>query len=314
MISRFISTAFALTLLSGCLFHASEEVPAPLRSPARDSLLAADAARGDAATRQGLATAAAAWLDTDVVYLRAGAPILYGRPATLATAFAVAAERASYEWRPLGGGVSRDGRDGYTYGIALAALPNADGSPAVRVDRYLGFWRRGREGGWKIVAYAEVGGAPLASGVSAPTPELPPTLTLPRGRRFEAVRQVRAADSAFALAADLQGTGIAFASFVAPQGVVFSGSEIVIGTDAVRALYDEQQRAGGTLNWRPVYADAAESGDLGMTVGESVFTGRGANGTVVQRFGKYLTIWKKQPGGAWRFVVDGGNASPTPNR
>jgi len=125
---------------------------------------------------------------------------------------------------------------------------------------------------------------------------------------------VREADSAFALAADLQGTGIAFATYVAPQGVVFSGSEIVIGTDAVRALYDEQQRAGGTLNWRPVYADAVESGDLGWTVGEYVFTGRGMNGSVVQRFGKYLTIWKKQPGGDWRFVVDGGNQSPTPNR
>jgi ketosteroid isomerase-like protein len=96
--------------------------------------------------------------------------------------------------------------------------------------------------------------------------------------------------------------------------VVFSNSEIVIGADAVRALYDEQQRAGGTLNWRPIYADAAESGDLGFTIGESVFTGRGINGTVVQRFGKYLTIWRKQPDGDWRFVVDGGNASPTPNR
>ena len=110
----------------------------------------------------------------------------------------------------------------------------------------------------------------------------------------------RQADSAFALAADLQGTGIAFAQYVAPQGVVFSGSEIVIGTEAVRALFDEQQSAGGTLNWRPVYADAAESGDLGFTVGEYVFTGRGTTGTVVQRFGKYLTVSKKQAGGEWR--------------
>jgi ketosteroid isomerase-like protein len=128
------------------------------------------------------------------------------------------------------------------------------------------------------------------------------------------VRQVRQADSAFALAADLQGTGIAFASYVAPQGVVFSGSEVVIGMDAVRAFYDEQQRAGGTLNWRPVYTDAVDSGDLGFSIGEYVFTGRGSNGSVVQRFGKYLTIWRKQPGGEWRFVVDGGNSSPTPNR
>jgi ketosteroid isomerase-like protein len=313
MIRRFVS-AICLLLLSACLFRGAEEAPVPLRSPARDSLLAADVARGDMATRQTLATAAASWLDSGVVYLRAGAPILYGRAAALATAFTGATERTSYEWRPLGGGVSRDGRDGYTYGIAMTATPNAEGSPSVRLDRYLAFWRRGRDGTWRIIAYAEVGGAPSTGSAPVPAPELPPTLVLPRGKRLEAVRQVRAADRAFALAADLQGTGLAFASFVAPQGVVFAGSEIVIGTDAVRALYDEQQRAGGTLNWRPVYADAAESGDLGMTIGESVFTGRGTSGSVVQRFGKYLTIWKKQPGGEWRFVVDGGNASPTPNR
>lgn len=287
---------------------------APLRSPVRDSLLAADAARGEAATRRGLATAAAAWLDSDVVYLHNGVPILYGRSAALAILSEAAPERSTYQWRPLGGGVSRDGKGGYTYGIATTATPNAEGPPAVRLDRYLAFWRRDADQTWRIIAYAGVGGPAPGAGVQIPSAEFPPTLSLPRGRRADAVRHVRDADSAFALAADLQGSGIAFAEYVAPQGVVFSGSEIVVGTEAVRALFDEQQRAGGTLNWRPVYADAVESGDLGWTVGEYVFTGRGANGSVVQRFGKYLTIWKKQPGGEWRFVVDGGNASPTPNR
>jgi ketosteroid isomerase-like protein len=303
-----------LSLSSGCLGRHAEEAPVPLRSPVRDSLLAVDAARGDLATRQGLTAAAAGWLDTGVVYLRAGAPILYSRAAALSVLGDAPVERSTYQWRPLGGGVSRDGRGGYTFGIVTTAMPNADGPPAIRSDRYVAFWRRGPDNVWRIIAYADVGGPPLSASAAIPTAELPPTPAIPRGRRAEAVRQVRQADSAFALAADLQGTGVAFATYVAPQGVVFSGSEIVMGIDAVRALYDEQQRTGGTLNWRPVYADAVDSGDLGLTVGEYVFTGRGANGTVVQRFGKYLTIWKKQPGGEWRFVVDGGNTSPTPNR
>ena len=306
--------AIALFGPAACLFRHAEEPPAPIRSPARDSLLAIDAARGEAATRQGFGAAAGAWLDSSAVYLRAGAPIVYGKAAALAIVGDAATERLAYQIRPLGGGVSRDGRGGYTFGITTTAMPNADGPPIVRSDRYIAFWRRGGDGLWRIAAYADVSGPPLPSNAQVPSAELPPSLTIPRGRRADAVRQVRQADSAFALAADLQGTGIAFAAYVAPQGVVFSGSEIVIGTDAVRALFDEQQRAGGTLNWRPVYADAVESGDLGLTVGEYVFTGRGANGTVVQRFGKYLTIWKKQPGGEWRFVVDGGNTSPTPNR
>jgi ketosteroid isomerase-like protein len=305
-----------VTLLAsaGCFVHHSEELPAPLRSAVRDSLLALDMARGDLVARQGYGTAAASWLDSAVVYLRAGAPIVYGRTEALTLLADGSPERATYQWRPLGGGVSRDSSGGYTYGVATIATPNADGPPAVRSDRYIAFWRRGADRGWRVIAYADVGAPPLSTTATVPSAELPPTLALPRGRRAAAVREVRQADSAFALAADLQGTGVAFAQYVAPQGVVFSGPEIVIGTDAVRALFEEQQRAGGTLNWRPVYADATESGDLGFTVGEYVFTGRGATGTVVQRFGKYLTIWMKQPGGEWRFVVDGGNTSPTPTR
>ena len=309
---RLLTLAFVA--VTGCFVRHAEEPPAPLRSPVRDSLITLDASRGDLVARQGYATAAASWLDSAVVFLRAGAPIVYGRSEALALLGDGIQERATVQWRPLGAGVSRDASGGYTYGIATVAAPNGDGPPTIRSDRYIAFWRRGSDGRWRVIAYADVGGPSLSAAATVPSAELPPTIALPRGRRADAVRQVRQADSAFALAADLQGTGVAFAQYVAPQGVVFSGSEIVIGTDAVRALFDEQQRAGGTLNWRPVYADAVTSGDLGFTIGEYVFTGRGATGTVVQRFGKYLTIWKKQPDGEWRFVVDGGNTSPTPNR
>jgi ketosteroid isomerase-like protein len=303
-----------LPFLGGCLVHHNEESPAPLRSPARDSLLAVDAARGDAATRQGISGAAAEWMDSNVVYLRTGAPIVYGRTAAVAIVGDAAPERIAYQWRPLGGGLSRDGRGGYTFGMATTAAPNAEGAPIVRSAHYVAFWRRGADGIWRIAAYADVGGRALAGNGAVPSAELPPALSLPRGHRADAAREVRQADSAFALAADLEGTGIAFARYVAPHGVVFAGSEIVMGADAVKAVFDEQQRTGGTLNWRPVYADAADSGDLGFSVGEYVFTGRGINGTVVQRFGKYLTIWRKLSGDDWRFVVDGGNMSPTPNR
>lgn len=304
----------ALFALAGCALHRSEEPLAPLRSPVRDSLIALDASRGDRVARQGYGTAAGSWLDSDVVYLRAGAPIIYGRSEALALLGDGIPERSALQWQPLGGGVSRDATGGYTYGVFTVATPNGEAPPTIRADRYIAFWRRGGDGSWRIIAYADVGGPSLSASASVPSPELPPPIALPPGRRSDAARQVRQADSAFALAADLQSTGFAFGQYVAPQGVVFSGSEIVIGTNAVRALFDEQQRAGGTLNWRPVYADATSSGDLGFTVGEYVFTGRGTTGTVVQRFGKYLTIWKKQADGEWRFVVDGGNTSPTPNR
>lgn len=311
--ARRAALLFTFPLVASCLTHRGAEPPAPLRSATRDSLLAADVARGTNATRLGLAAAAAEWLDTAVVYLRDGAPIAYGRAAALSVLGAGAPDHATFAWRPLGGAVSRGGHGGYTFGVAATSLPNAD-TPTLRLDHYIAFWRRGTDGVWRITAYADIGGPPPPSGASLPSTELPSARDVSRGPRAKAVREVRDADSAFALAADLQGTGEAFAAFVAPQGGIFAGSELITGMAAVRAYYDEQQRAGGTLNWRPVFADATTSGDLGLTVGEYVFTGRGRSGTVVQRFGKYLTIWQRQPNGDWKFVIDGGNQSPTPNR
>src|SRR5438270_11630373 len=110
-----------LSLSSGCFGHHAEEAPVPLRSPVRDSLLAIDAMRGELATRQGLTAAATGWLDSAVVYLRAGAPILYSRAAALSVLGDAPAERSTYQWRPLGGGVSRDGRGGHPFGIVTTA-------------------------------------------------------------------------------------------------------------------------------------------------------------------------------------------------
>jgi ketosteroid isomerase-like protein len=50
----------------------------------------------------------------------------------------------------------------------------------------------------------------------------------------------------------------------------------------------------------------AATGDLGYTVGIAVR--RGADGRV--GYTKYLTVWRRQPDGEWRWVVDGGSPRP----
>jgi ketosteroid isomerase-like protein len=62
--------------------------------------------------------------------------------------------------------------------------------------------------------------------------------------------------------------------------------------------------------WHPVAGEVARSGDLGFTVGNAVFTGRSLDGSPQVRYSKYLTVWKRQRDGSWRYVVDGGNARP----
>jgi ketosteroid isomerase-like protein len=112
----------------------------------------------------------------------------------------------------------------------------------------------------------------------------------------------------FADLADRMGSAFAFSNTVAPYGAVFGGPTLVIGPAAVRE-FEEARGAGTSLTWRPVDALAAESGDLGFTIGEYIATGRSPSGAAVQRFGKYLTVWQRQPDGGWKFVIDGGNAT-----
>ncbi len=105
------------------------------------------------------------------------------------------------------------------------------------------------------------------------------------------------------------GVAYAFANTVAPDGVVFGDPQLVIGAHAIEEYLGA--RAGqSSLVWQPVFAWVAASRDLGFTIGESTSTGLGASGAAVQRMGKYLTVWKRQSDGTWKFVVDGGNPGP----
>jgi ketosteroid isomerase-like protein len=65
-----------------------------------------------------------------------------------------------------------------------------------------------------------------------------------------------------------------------------------------------------TLTWEPSYADASLSGDLGYSWGIWVVKGTGPDGQPAQRRGLYLTVWRRQADGRWKFVFDGGRPLP----
>lgn len=293
-------------LLGGCLRH-HPVVPEPARAPARDSLFDVDRNRGTtSAAERSAGKGMFALFAPDVVYLRAGAPAVYGIAgvrALFAANPASASSRAS--WLPLGGGVSDDLRSAYTFGIA--ARPDTSEGDPIRFERYIAYWERTTALTWRITAYAEVGGPPAGDPRLTLEQTTPPVLSLPRPR-METAAQVRAADSLFSDVAYRLGLAFAFSDAVAPTGAVFGTPQLVVGPDAVRELYTDQSGAT-SLAWHPVYASAAGSRDLGFTVGEYIVTARGPSGAAVQRFGKYITVWKRQKDGKWKFVIDGG--SPT---
>lgn len=302
----------AALLLLACSPHTRPAPrPVPARGPARDSLLASDMQRAATVRARGPVAGLVQWFAPDVVYLRAGTPAVRGAEAARTLIADTAHVPGAVSWEPLGGDISADHRSGYTYGIAARVTGSTD---SVALERYIAFWRRDAAGPWRIAAYAEVGSRFRAENDNAESGLLDSSVDAapPSGRAASrGIASLIAADSAFSDLADRVGVGTAFAGTVAPQGIIFAGSEIVAGPSAIRSYYASRDAAAG-LAWHPIFAEIAGSSDLGFTVGQYIFTGRGPSGAAIQTFGKYLTVWQRQPDGTWKFTVDGGNPNPVP--
>lgn len=288
---------------------ASLLAPLSQAEEAHDALLRADLGRADSVTQFGIAAGFASSFASDVVYLRGGLPIVRGRAAVEAIATAgTNAAGTAMRWQPVRAEASADGSTGYSYGYAVYSTPGV-ALPTIRLDRYIAFWRR-EAAGWKVAAYAETYGGP------PPALALPPeasAFVLPdvaMSRGLGALEAIRAADTDFAAMATKLGTGRAFGEFAAANAQIFSmPGEFITGPQAISEAFGPTTDESN-LAWHPVAGEVAKSGDLGFTVGNAVFTGRRADGTPERRYSKYLTVWKKQHDGRWRYVVDGGNARP----
>jgi ketosteroid isomerase-like protein len=274
-----------------------------------DALLRADLGRADSVTRRGYAEGLSGIFTDDVVYLRGGLPIVLGRPAARAI---IAAEslgtRATVRWQPVRAETSLDGKSGYSYGYSVygAAQPT---STSVRIDRYIAFWRREAEG-WRIAGYAETYGTPPAPLSLPAAAQAAAVKDTPMPRVRGALEAIRSADSDFSRDATKFGTGEAFGRYAAADAQIFSGpGEFITGPRAITQSFGPTTTKN-SLVWHPVYGEVSAAGDLGFTVGNAVFTGEREDGGPVVHYSKYLTVWKRQRDGSWRYVVDGGSARP----
>ena len=114
-----------------------------------------------------------------------------------------------------------------------------------------------------------------------------------------AVQQVDDTERAFAQTVAQIGIGPGFRQFAAPDAVMFLPDPTLAATQLANARWP------GELLWRPQYIAVAGSGDLAVAMGPSVMRSGGrASG------GFYLSIWKRQPDGGWKFAVDHGVDMP----
>lgn len=103
-----------------------------------------------------------------------------------------------------------------------------------------------------------------------------------------------------------------FRSFVA-EATTFNGGTAteLRGRAAVMKDWEDFFLPDGpTLTWEPTKGEVIGAGDLGYTTGRSVFRTRAKDGTMTERLGMYLTVWRKQPDGSWQVVFDTGSSLP----
>jgi ketosteroid isomerase-like protein len=83
----------------------------------------------------------------------------------------------------------------------------------------------------------------------------------------------------------------------------------IIGKKAVEAYYAKNpDPPGSKLDWKPIEADASAAGDFGTTRGTWVFTAKDEKGKDVKVTGYYVTGWKRQADGTYKFNLDIGGA------
>jgi uncharacterized protein (TIGR02246 family) len=87
--------------------------------------------------------------------------------------------------------------------------------------------------------------------------------------------------------------------------VIPPGQAALRGKEAIRAyLVRSRQAPGFRISWEPQQAQISAAGDLGYLIERTEVTVNASDGTPVTQSYRGVTIWRKQPDGSWKNVVD----------
>lgn len=121
-------------------------------------------------------------------------------------------------------------------------------------------------------------------------------------------------DTEFSDLSKAKGMKEAFLAYAAGDAVLLRPFNMPIeGYDDVKKFLEEGD-GNFTLTWVPVFADVSTSGDMGYTYGIYDFTYKDEQGVEKISKGTYVSIWKKDGSGNWKFTLDTGNPGLEPKK
>lgn len=285
----------------------AEPVTAVAVTPAAQlaELVAADKAFAEKARDLPFPDAVGAMLAPDAVMpARGSKPFLRSRDEIIAYLKANPATVVAHaEWMPVRGGISADGRQGFTAGYLTITQPDGTKQPG----KYMTYWGRTIDG-WRALAYKRaprpegaVDGAFHALGLPDPAKWRGPALR-------NALDTLLDAERAFAAKAQIIGVGPAFAEYGRADAInMGAGAGYTESAAAIAAGFDPEPEPGKTIEWGPDFGIVSASGDLGVSFGRITPKQRlpGLAPDAPVPASPFFTIWHRDtPTGPWRYIAE----------
>lgn len=130
------------------------------------------------------------------------------------------------------------------------------------------------------------------------------TTKKPEADNVDYKTEMMAADRAFSRLSEEKGMKYALMQYIDAKGVLLRPNTIpIIGVEAIDFI-SQGDDTSYTITWDPNGGGIAKSGELGYTYGVYSLKPK-TKDTVI--FGTYASVWKRQPDGKWKFVLQTGN-------
>jgi ketosteroid isomerase-like protein len=99
-------------------------------------------------------------------------------------------------------------------------------------------------------------------------------------------------------------------SFYAPDAEYLSAGRPAVSTAEGRRKFwiEDYASPGFASEETTTRIEVAASGDLAYQSGTYIGSGQDARGTPTKSTGKFVVVWKKQPNGQWKAIIDIDNA------
>ncbi len=122
---------------------------------------------------------------------------------------------------------------------------------------------------------------------------------------------VRCREIGFSRAAEQQDLA-AFRSFI-DADARFASNSVLRGVDDIATAWTVFFEDGGpTIKWRPQIVEVLENGTLALSRGPYRVRTPDEDGTIVEQWGTFNSVWRLNSDGKWRVVFDAGSPAAAP--